>query len=95
MSRNPKDAPLPAEKFKKSTSQTVAMTEIDGMEQDAILSRGHASKPKKLCNPGVCDCCQYIGEGDFLCDRHMETVLSDWKPTENYLMCKKEINGYE
>ena len=23
---------------------------------------------KRFCDPGVCDCCQYIGEGDFLCD---------------------------
>jgi hypothetical protein len=43
---------------------------------------------KKFCDPGVCDCCQYIGEGDFLCDKHMEIVVSDWTPTENYLMCQ-------
>ena len=49
--------------------------------------RPKASKPKKFCDPGVCDCCQYIGEGDFLCDKHMEIVVSDWEPTEKYLMC--------
>ena len=38
----------------------------------------------------MCDCCQYIGEGDFLCDKYMEIVVSDWTPTENYLMCRKE-----
>lgn len=43
---------------------------------------------KKFCDPGVCDCCQYIGEGDFLCDKHMEIVVSDWTPTESYLMCQ-------
>ena len=46
------------------------------------------SKPTKFCDPGVCDCCQYIGEGDFLCDKDMEIVVSDWTPTENYLMCQ-------
>lgn len=53
-------------------------------------------KPKKFCDPGVCDCCQYIGEGDFLCDKHMEIVVSDWEPTESYLVCqnwKKAVGG--
>ena len=48
---------------------------------------------KKFCDPGVCDCCQYIGEGDFLCDKHMEIVVSDWTPTENYLMCQNRNNA--
>ena len=42
---------------------------------------------KKSCDPGVCDSCLYIGDGDFLCDKHMEVVVSDWEPTDNYLMC--------
>ena len=46
--------------------------------------------PKRFCDPAVCDCCQYIGEGDFLCDKHMEIVVSDWEPTENYLMCQSQ-----
>ncbi len=49
--------------------------------------------PKKFCDPGVCDCCQYIGEGDFLCDKHMEIVVSDWTPTEYYLMCQNRNNA--
>jgi len=54
MSRNPKDAPLPTEKFEPSTSQTVEMTEIDGMEQGAILCftdvgrSGQPSEKKEL-----------------------------------------------
>ena len=57
------------------------------------MSRKHKkvhdrSVSKKFCDPGVCDCCQYIGEGDFLCDKHMEIVVSDWEPTESYLMCQ-------
>ena len=31
------------------------------------------SRPKRLCDPGVCDCCQYIGEGDFLCDKQWKS----------------------
>ena len=53
-------------------------------------------KPQKFCDPGVCDCCLYIGEGDFLCDEHMEIVVSDWEPTGNYLMCQaKHIKAGE
>ena len=58
--------------------------------------RRNKSKAKKVCDPSVCDCCLYVGEGDFLCDEHMEIVVSDWKPTENYLMCQAqntEIGG--
>ena len=36
------------------------------------MSRNHKKsharpKPRKFCDPDVCNCCQYIGEGDFLC----------------------------
>jgi len=51
-------------------------------------NRSKEIKPKKFCDPAICDCCQYIGEGDFLCDKHMEIVVSDWAPTENFLMCR-------
>ena len=51
-------------------------------------------KPEKFCDLGVCDCCQYIGEGDFLCDKHMEIVVSDWTPTESCPMCEQEIKGH-
>jgi hypothetical protein len=43
---------------------------------------------QKLCDPAVCDCCQYIGDGDFLCDKYMEIVVSDWVPTEYHLLCE-------
>ena len=46
-------------------------------------------KRPKMCDPAVCDCCQYIGEGDFLCDKYMEIVVSDWEPTEDYLLCEQ------
>ena len=37
-------------------------------------------KQKLMCNPAVCDNCQYICEGDFLCDKYEELVVSDWQP---------------
>lgn len=46
-------------------------------------------KRPKMCDPAVCYCCQYIGEGDFLCDKYMEIVVSDWEPTEDYLLCEQ------
>ena len=52
------------------------------------IFQGIKSTPPKFCDPGICDCCQYIGEGAFLCDKHMEIVVSDWEPTGSYLMCQ-------
>ena len=48
-----------------------------------------------ICNPDLCPYCQYIGEGDFLCDKHMEIVVSDWEPTESYLMCQNQDKAVE
>lgn len=46
-------------------------------------------KKEKFCDPAVCDHCQYICEGDFLCDKYDTLVVSDWEPTEDYLKCEK------
>jgi hypothetical protein len=46
-------------------------------------------KRPKMCDPAICSCCQYIGEGDFVCDKYMEIVVSDWEPTEDYLLCEQ------
>ena len=40
---------------------------------------------KMFCDPNICPNCQYIGEGDSICDETMEVVLSDWIPTEAYM----------
>ena len=37
------------------------------------------------CDPDLCPNCQYIGDGDSLCDVTQEIVLSDWTPTENFM----------
>lgn len=46
--------------------------------------------PKKVCDPGLCRQCQYIYEGDFLCEKYEKIVISDWTPTDNYMMRQKE-----
>ncbi len=47
----------------------------------------------KLCDPGMCDHCTYVGEGDFLCDDYpgevYVIVMSDWEPTEYFLHCMR------
>ena len=49
---------------------------------------------RKLCDPGLCDHCTYIGEGDFLCDCHPSAeyvlVMTDWEPTVLFMHC---LNG--
>ena len=53
-------------------------------------------RPQLMCDPGVCDDCLYICEGDFLCDKYEELVVADWQPTKHYLMCQgkqKEVQN--
>lgn len=38
-----------------------------------------------VCDPNVCPNCQYIGEGDSICDVTQEIVLEDWMPTDKYM----------
>lgn len=54
-------------------------------------------KPKKkqskiFCDPAVCDNCQYICEGDFICDEKPVPVMviSDWEPTLDYAWCTRK-----
>lgn len=42
----------------------------------------------RFCDPGACDHCTYLGEGDFSCDTHQVIVVEDWTPTEDYMKCK-------
>lgn len=66
-----------------------------------MLKRKNSNRPEKpqMCDPGMCDRCTYIGEGDFICDLHGvgpdETVfvMEDWEPTEHYLQCKGASDG--
>lgn len=48
----------------------------------------------KICDPALCDHCEYIGGGDFICDKFPDPngtpsilVISEWEPTSFFLMC--------
>lgn len=41
--------------------------------------------PDIFCNPDICPNCQYIGEGDSICDETMNVVLADWEPTDDFM----------
>ena len=47
-----------------------------------------AASKQRICEPSLCDHCQYIGDGDFICDEHSVIVIESWDPTENYLCCR-------
>lgn len=51
-----------------------------------------SDKPR-MCDPGMCSCCQYIGDGDFICDRNSSDpvgvlVVENWAPTKDYMQCR-------
>lgn len=50
---------------------------------------------RRICDPACCVHCEYIGEGDFICDNFPDDqailVMSDWEPTENFLKCKTGV----
>lgn len=55
--------------------------------------RQHYQEKPRMCDPGMCDHYQYIGEGDFICDDAPEgpvIVVDGWEPTENYLRCRNK-----
>ncbi len=58
----------------------------------------YREKPR-MCDPGMCDHCQYIGEGDFVCtqdptDPMGVLVVSDWTPTKDHLKCKRRYQTH-
>jgi len=42
-------------------------------------------EPEVFCDPNMCDRCEYIGEGDSMCDILEVFVLEDWQPTADYM----------
>ena len=51
----------------------------------------HQEKPR-MCDPGMCDNCIYIGEGDFICDKgpgEPVIVVEDWVPNEDAGRCRR------
>lgn len=57
-------------------------------KNDVFMSKTRNNR--KTCDPGVCEYCQYIGDGGFLCDKYMEIVVEDWEPTRYFQMCTKK-----
>lgn len=50
--------------------------------------KGHKARisvPRIFCNPDICPRCQYIGDGDSLCEETNAIVLSDWEPTDSFM----------
>lgn len=48
-------------------------------------------KPR-ICDPGMCDHCTYIGDGDFLCDYKTDVsvlVVESWDPTSEAGRCQR------
>lgn len=48
-------------------------------------------KPR-ICDPGMCDHCTYIGDGDFLCDKGTPVpilVVESWEPTSEAGRCQR------
>lgn len=56
--------------------------------------RHHREKPR-MCDPGMCEHCQYIGAGDFICDKAVVPVMvvSNWTPTKDHLKCKRRYQS--
>ena len=65
----------------------------------AIKQKKKTPLNRLICDPAICWHCEYIGEGDFICDKYSDDagnpailVLSDWEPTDDFLKC---IGGIE
>ena len=59
------------------------------METDRFQKRREDGE-RKICTPALCSDCKHIGGGDFVCQRTPGIlVISDWRPTVNYLQCRE------
>lgn len=56
-------------------------------------TKNRKTQKHRICDPAVCDECLYICEGDFLCEKHQQIVVSEWEPTEYYMMCGGNPNA--
>ena len=46
----------------------------------------HSNKEQVKCC-FECANCQYIGEGDHICDVNMEIIVCEWEPTDMFYHC--------
>lgn len=52
------------------------------------MSKKRKNKKKVVYNDCFnCANCQYIGEGDHICDVDMSIVVDEWTPTEEFNHC--------
>ena len=47
----------------------------------------HRSNKEQVKCCFECANCQYIGEGDHICDVNMEIIVDEWEPTEMFYHC--------
>lgn len=59
----------------------------------------YQEKPR-MCDPGMCDHCTYVGDGNFICDNPLVRgkypaifVVENWQPNENSMKCKRRGGG--
>lgn len=50
-------------------------------------------KPR-FCDPSACVCCEYVGRGNFVCNKDPldpigVEVVTNWEATPQYLYCKR------
>lgn len=59
--------------------------------------RKYRREKPRMCDPGMCDHCIYICEGDFICDNtdgEPIMVVENWQPNENAGHCeRRKQNG--
>lgn len=51
-------------------------------------NRYDPDRKQKFCDPGACDHCKYLGNGDFQCTKHQKIVVANWETTNDYMICK-------
>ena len=88
MSRDPKEKPLPAWKYGPPTTETVEMTEIDGMEQGAILQFtdvGKSGKPSEEREVHTCYGDLYV----------IVNALRDYANMLDSVIQEWELTGYQ
>lgn len=50
----------------------------------------------RMCDPSMCEYCNYIGEGDFVCEYGPDIptlVVEGWVPNKNAGCCKRRTNA--
>ncbi|MBQ9211117.1 MAG: hypothetical protein IJ153_11090 [Clostridia bacterium] len=60
------------------------------------MRREERNDKPRMCDPGMCTFCQYIGDGDMVCTNPKVTdreaavlVVEDWQQNENALACRR------